>query len=59
MFLTQYFVKNILFVFFSFNRNWKVKKMIKSTVASTTTKNSSSLKIQPWAMPPLAWSGVY
>lgn len=31
--------------------------MIKYIVASTTTRNSSSLKIPAWATPPLEWSG--
>lgn len=41
----------------SLNRSWWVKKMIKSTEASTTTRNSSNPKTPPWAMPPRAWSG--
>lgn len=42
---------------FSVDRSWQVKRTIKSTAASTTTKNSSSQRIPPWATPPLAWSG--
>jgi len=31
--------------------------MIRFIVASTTTINTSSPKIPPWATPPLVWSG--
>lgn len=48
-----------LIFFLPISRNCKVKRMIKSTAASITIKNSLSLRTPPWVMHHLAWSGTW